>query len=1131
MTPRTTCWWMLVLAAVVQIQDRAVSQSGASRTGVPGQPEATAGPREPELRAEYDNILAGLRAAARNAAEFGRLRDRAHALSQRLQDHEKPWAVELRLAFARWLRQRDLDEAFVEVKAALAIGLAAELDLQIASAYLELGHLHTTSGDSGAALAAYDASIKAFHAGNEPVGIAKAKFSRTSALSALGRIDEALTELDSTAAFFLEQGDQEGLMMVAFRRASILNAQGRYPEALAGYEGALELLRARGPDPRIAVISNNRGLVLSAMGRYEEALAAFQSAETIYTEEGNTRGVASARLNRGDALRFLGRHDEAIRELDAAIHNAEEVGDGTTKAWAMMSRGLVFAARGRFSTALAAYEQAARLFEKVGHATGLAGVEWSRGNTLAEIGRREDALQAYDRALAAHRDVGNLAGVAQVLMNRGLVLAGLSREEQALLAYAEAEPLLAQAGDAPGLADLILNRSLALSYLGRFEEALANLDIAADRFRALQNDNGAIWIARARGDIYRTRKDYARAISEYATSLRGFQEMGDQVNVAALQQAIASTHRTTGNHAGAVAGYLESAEQFTRMIRSESSRLGPGSSESLRDRFAQVVPALLASRQALPAAQRPDLAACHHVLETFHGIGLAELTAEQGRFPAQQRSAELSARLTAAREALERALARRDGIDLSSGPPDRRLAARAEHAKASQDVRSRQQQLEEVVERERLEHRIQWDLVHPRPSTLEQIRAALAEQSLLVQFALGEEGAFAFVISQQSCELVELGAVSEIEIPARRLAEVLRRAQTPTAAELRQLGKRVLDPVLGLAIAQGKTTLLFAPHGALCEIPFELLLTAETSATTTADSWPYLIKDHEVGYVHSGTVLCAMQAERRSRQPTRGLDFVGIGHPVDALRSNEAPLESAPGTSEDATRGQRAPLPETAQEVLQIARLFATDAEERARLEAASRLFREHPSSREITRIEGVRHLVLLRDEAQERILKSDARIRSAAVVHIACHGEVDIITPSLSRLVLSKDAGTPTASSDDGFLYLGELLDLNLCCDLLVLSSCDSTRGRISRVDGKMGLARAAMAGGAGAILATEWEIGDQSAREMMVRFYESLLSDASRATPIVALANAKRAAIRRGLPIHAWSAYVLWTAGPTPR
>ena len=103
--------------------------------------------------------------------------------------------------------------------------------------------------------------------------------------------------------------------------------------------------------------------------------------------------------------------------------------------------------------------------------------------------------------------------------------------------------------------------------------------------------------------------------------------------------------------------------------------------------------------------------------------------------------------------------------------------------------------------------------------------------------------------------------------------------------------------------------------------------------------------------------------------------------------------------------------------------------------------------------------------------------------MHFATHGLLDSEHPDLSGLVLSlvDEKGTP----QDGFLRLHEIYNLRLPVDLVVLSACQTALGREIRGEGLVGLTRGFMYAGAARVVASLWQVDDESTAELMKRFY----------------------------------------------
>ncbi len=158
--------------------------------------------------------------------------------------------------------------------------------------------------------------------------------------------------------------------------------------------------------------------------------------------------------------------------------------------------------------------------------------------------------------------------------------------------------------------------------------------------------------------------------------------------------------------------------------------------------------------------------------------------------------------------------------------------------------------------------------------------------------------------------------------------------------------------------------------------------------------------------------------------------------------------------------------------------------------------------------------------------------------VHFACHGLIDEKRPLDSALALT------IADEDDGMLTAAELLGIDVPADLVVLSACDTARGRIYEAEGVVGLTRAFMFAGAPRVICSLWKVDDEATRALMIRFYELWAKDVSAAAALrgaqehvrtfertavdpEASHEAGRTVTKRSTPwAHPryWAAWVLW-------
>src|SRR5262249_48068190 len=114
---------------------------------------------------------------------------------------------------------------------------------------------------------------------------------------------------------------------------------------------------------------------------------------------------------------------------------------------------------------------------------------------------------------------------------------------------------------------------------------------------------------------------------------------------------------------------------------------------------------------------------------------------------------------------------------------------------------------------------------------------------------------------------------------------------------------------------------------------------------------------------------------------------------------------------------------------------------------------------------------------------------------------------PMYSAVLL---ALTPTDhdETDDGRLEARELMDLHLDADLVVLSACETARGRIDAGEGLLGLSWALLMAGSRDVVVSQWKVDAASTAQLMLAFHRVLVRD-RHATPDVGAAL--RAATRQ--------------------
>lgn len=152
---------------------------------------------------------------------------------------------------------------------------------------------------------------------------------------------------------------------------------------------------------------------------------------------------------------------------------------------------------------------------------------------------------------------------------------------------------------------------------------------------------------------------------------------------------------------------------------------------------------------------------------------------------------------------------------------------------------------------------------------------------------------------------------------------------------------------------------------------------------------------------------------------------------------------------------------------------------------------------------------VLAGDDASEARL-AQVGVERFAVLHFASHALVDEALPLRSALLLA----------GGGMWRAEEIYRLALRADLVVLSACGTAAGARSGGEGTMSLSRAFLSAGAGATVATLWDVDDAPGPA----FADALYRRIGESVPLgAAVAGAKRELRQRGAPPRAWASYLL--------
>ena len=107
--------------------------------------------------------------------------------------------------------------------------------------------------------------------------------------------------------------------------------------------------------------------------------------------------------------------------------------------------------------------------------------------------------------------------------------------------------------------------------------------------------------------------------------------------------------------------------------------------------------------------------------------------------------------------------------------------------------------------------------------------------------------------------------------------------------------------------------------------------------------------------------------------------------------------------------------------------------------------------------------------------------MQKASIIHLATHGLLD----NLEEPGIPGAVALAPSKGDNGLLSANEVVNLKLNAQLVVLSACDTGRGRITG-DGLLGFPRALITAGVPSIIVSLWQVSDQNSTVfLMPEFY----------------------------------------------
>jgi len=858
------------------------------------------------------------------------------------------------------------------------------------------------------------------------------------------------------------------------------------------YYEAAELFRKSGAGAWQAFALTSVGAIYESMGEMRKALEKYTESLPLRRAAGDRDGEAVALNNIGVTYWALGETRKALEKYDESLQLRRAIGDRNGQAATLNNIGAVYLSLGEAQKALEKYTEALPLRRAVGDRRGEAVALNNIGYVYHSLGEMRKALEKYDEALQLRRAGVDRRGEADTLNRIGMVYQSLGEAQKALEKYDESLQIKRAIGDRRGEADTLNNiGAVYQSPLGEPWKALEKYDEALPLRRALGDRRGEASTLNNIGVAYNSLGETRKALEKFNEALPIFQEVGDRRGEAGVLRWIAQVEQKRGNLPRA----HQAVEQAVSLIESMrtnivSQGLRASYFASRHEFFESYIGVLMQLHKQNPAAMFDADALA--VSERARARSLLELLGE-ARADIRQG---IDGSLLERERSLQQLLNAKAGAQFALL---NRKHTPAQAEAAAKEIAALTDEYEEIRAQIRKSSPRYAALTQPQPLSLTEIQQqTLDPDTLLLEYSLGDDASYLFVVSHTSITSYELPKRSEIEAATRRAYELLTAPQPRPGETEAKLQARIKEAnasywpqaaalsqmLLGPAASQlGSKRLLIVADGALQYLPFGALPVPDPKASTSPrlgfDSTPLMV-EHEIVHLPSASALAVLRRELAGRQPASKAVAV-LADPV--FSADDARVK--PGGKAQAGEETPSDLTRAVNDVRgELGRLLMTRDEAEAILSVTPR--------------NG--GLAALDFRANRATATSD-ELSNYRIVHFATHGLLNSEHPELSGLALSlvDEQGRP----QDGFLRLHEIFNLRLPAELVVLSACRTGLGKEVKGEGLVGLTRGFMYAGASRVVASLWRVDDAATAELMKRFYRRMLQDGMR--PAAALRAAQ--------------------------
>src|SRR5262245_42970579 len=804
-------------------------------------------------------------------------------------------------------------------------------------------------------------------------------------------------------------GDVTGQVDAFNGIAQTLIQSGELVKAREACSEAERLSRSTGYVRGLAMAINNLGKLSAALGDSQAALSHYSEALRYWSGTSDFRGPAQTHLNVGLANFVLGDLQRVKSEYQRALELWRAAGDRRGEAQTLIFLGHLYSVKAEKQEALSMYEQARKLLQPIGDSVSEASLLSGMAYLYDEFGDWEKALRYRREEMLLFREVNFRLEHASALRQVGELTHSLGRSQEALEYLRQARSVFVEMKERRREAHVLRDIGVIYESLGRTVHALTFYKRARSLSHAQGDRRWEALALNSMGEIHRRLGKPRLALLDLEEALRLSRVAEDRASESLTQYNLARLKRNLGRLAEART-HIEASLDLIELLRARvaSTDLRTTLVAAVRQRYESYIALLMQMHGRHPAGgydalslQASEMARARGLLDL---LGESRADIHQGVNPKllEQRR-DLQQQLNAEAELLMR--------EADGGNKAATIKAR---------VNTLLTRLQEVETQIRSSSPRYAALAMPQPLSVEEIRQqVLDDNTLLLEYALGEDRSYLWAVTQTSLTSYELPKRADIEKTARAVYDRLRKPQ-PRLEEIDrqylQKASELSQTILGPAAEQmGTKRLLIVADGALQYLPFGALpapelrkgaLKAKNRKRTEAPV--PLVERNEIVTMPSASALAVLRRETGHRKPAQR-SVAMFANPVFSLDDSRVILASKKRES-------------AAGEQVQIAELRQTlrDFDESGEGFKLPRLYSSMDEDEKILGLVPAEDKMKVVGFEANRASVMSPELGKFRIIHFATHGLLNSEHPELSGIVLSlvDQQGQP----QNGFLRLYDI-------------------------------------------------------------------------------------------------------------